>query len=62
MKHYYFGITTWGSDLEGEEFLVGADTYGEAVDIAETMFPDEDIKYYGRVTEAEAEASGLDEY
>lgn len=62
MKHYYFGIITEGSDLEGEEFLVGADTYGEAVDIAEEMFPDEDLSYYGTVTEAGAEALGIDEY
>ena len=62
MKHYYFRIVTDGCDLEGEEFLVGADTYSEAIDIATDEFPDETFYYYGTVTEAEAEAFGIDEY
>ena len=55
MKHYLF------EDLEtGEEFIVGADTMDEAKDIAFDNFGA--TKYLCRLSEAEAEASGLDEY
>lgn len=56
MKHYLF------EDLEsGEQFLVGAATITEATLIAIGEFG-ENIKYCFRVSEMEAEASGLDEY
>ena len=56
MKHYLF------EDLEsGEQFLVGAATVEEAMAIAIDEFG-ENVKYYCRVSEMEAEASGLDEY
>ena len=56
MKHYLF------EDLEsGEEFLVGAATVEEATQIAIDEFG-ENVNYCCRLTEMEAEASGLDEY
>ena len=55
MNHYLF------EDLEtGEEFIVGADSLDEAKKIAEEYF--ECPKYRYRMSEFEAEASGLDEY
>jgi hypothetical protein len=55
MKHYLF------EDLEtGEEFIVGADSLDEAKEIAKEYF--ERPKYCYRMSEFEAEASGLDEY
>lgn len=55
MKHYLF------EDLEtGEEFIVGADTLDEAKDIAKDNF--ERPKFQYRMSEFEAEISGLDEY
>lgn len=54
-KHYLF------EDLEtGEEFIVGACDLDEAKEIAKEYF--EDPKYCYRMSEFEAEASGLDEY
>lgn len=60
MKHYLFECTVAGSDNEGEEFIVGADSYDEAKEIAYNNFGK--CKCYGQMTEEEAEASGLDEY
>jgi hypothetical protein len=55
MKHYLF------EDLEtGEEFIVGENTLEEAKLIAEANF--ERPEYKCRLSEFEAEASGLDEY
>ena len=55
MKHYLF------EDLaSGEEFIVGANTVDEAMNIALEYF-DEPL-YQCMLTEFEAEASGLDEY
>lgn len=54
-KHYLF------EDYElGEEFIVGAKTFEEAVEEAKYQFPDP--HYICELTEEEAEASGLDEY
>ena len=55
MKHYLF------EDLEsGEEFIVGACDLDEAKEIAADNF--ERPKFQYKVTEFEAEISGLDEY
>lgn len=55
MKHYLF------EDLEsGEEFIVGAKTVSEAMDIAKANFAEP--LYHYEISEFEAEASGLDEY
>lgn len=54
-KHYLF------EDLDtGEEFIVGACDLDEAKAIAAEYF--EEPKFCYRMTEFEAEASGLDEY
>lgn len=54
-KHYLF------EDLEtGEEFIVGACDLDEAKEIAAEYF--EDPKFCYRMSEFEAETSGLDEY
>ncbi len=60
MKHFLFECTALGSDNEGEEFIVGANSYDEAKKIAYGNFGK--CKCYGEITEEEAEASGLDEY
>ena len=55
MKHYLF------EDLEsGEEFIVGADCVTDASVTASEYF--EEPHFVCRLTEFEAEASGLDEY
>ena len=54
-NHYLF------EDAEsGEMFLVGAPKSSKALAIAQENF--EAPRYIGKVTEEEAEASGLDEY
>ena len=54
-KHYLF------EDQEtGEQFIVGAKKSSAALEIAQAYF-DKPI-YLGKLTEDEAEASGLDEY
>lgn len=60
MKHYLFECVMPGSDNEGEEFIVGANSYAEAKDIAIDNFGL--FKFLGEISEEEAEASGLDEY
>ena len=66
MKHFYFTETE-----SGEEFIVGADSYDEAEDVALDVghdiamyynLDDTTIKFQYEMTEEEAEASGLDEY
>ena len=66
MKHFYFI-----ENESGEEFIVGADTYYEAEDIALDVahdiamhynLDDATIEFQYEMTEEEAEASGLDEY
>ena len=55
MRHFLF------EDYDtGEEFIVGADNLGEAIEEAKTYFADP--SYICELTEDEAEASGLDEY
>ena len=55
VKHYLF------EDLEsGEEFIVGADCVTDASITASEYF--EEPHFVCRLTEFEAEASGLDEY
>ena len=55
MKHFLF------VDEEiGEEFIVGADTLDEAKEFARLYF--NEPRYLCRLSEMEAEASGLDEY
>ena len=60
MKHFLFEVLD--GDYEGEEFIVGADTRQEANDRAKEFFEGEKLKYWGEMTETEAEMSGLDEY
>lgn len=60
MKHYLFKCITPGGVNEGEEFIVGADCYDNAKEIAYANFGK--CKCHGQMTEEEAEASGLDEY
>lgn len=55
MKHYLFV-----DGESGEEFLVGAADKDEAFDIARSYF--EECHLVCRVSEFEAENSGLDEY
>lgn len=66
-RHYLFTVFAQ-NDYEGEDFLVGAADFVEAIkivkDLAEewdTSYP-EGIRYCGRMSDFEAEASGLDEY
>ena len=55
MKHFLF------EDYEtGEEFIVGAKTKEKAFEEAKLYFADP--SYICELSEAEAEASGLDEY
>ena len=60
MKHYLFEILD--GEYEGEEFIVGADTFPEANSIAHEVGDGADIHYCRELTEFEAENSGLDEY
>ena len=55
MLHYLF------ENWDGEEFIVGADNMKEAKEIASENFGDH-FRYLGKLTDDEAEASGLDEY
>jgi hypothetical protein len=55
MKHFLFV-----DDESGEEFIVGADCVTSASVIASEYFAEP--HYLCRLTEMEAEASGLDEY
>jgi hypothetical protein len=66
MKHFYFI-----ENESGEEFIVGADNYREAKEIARDVgqsialdcgWDDYSIEFQYEMTEEEAEASGLDEY
>lgn len=60
MKHYLFEVIK--GDYEGEEFLVGANDYHEAREIAEANFGVGTFRYWHEVSDFEAEMSGLDEY
>lgn len=66
MKHFYFI-----ENESGEEFIVGADNYREAEEIARDVgksialnygWDDYSIEFQYEMTEEEAEVSGLDEY
>lgn len=69
MKHYLFELLC--GEYEGEEFIVGADSYHEARETAEGIAREADsvnnnglaiFRYWHELTEEEAEMSGLDEY
>ena len=69
MKHYLFELTY--GEYEGEEFIVGAETWVEAKEIARDVAIDAGsvneaglarYRFWHEMTEEEAEASGLDEY
>lgn len=62
MKHWLFENIDEESDWEGEEFIVGADSYHEAREIIVDSFGDIRVKFWHELTEEEAEMSGLDEY
>ena len=62
MKNYWFEVITEGSDLEGEEFFVQAETLAEAKQIAADNFEGEELKYHGKVSDWYAEMAGLDTY
>ena len=65
MKHYLFV-----EEISGEQFIVGAATFGEAQYIAQGICQDIGEEYHDEyhmvfldeLTEEEAEMSGLDEY
>lgn len=59
MKHYLFECVA-ESENEGEQFIVGANTFAEAERIALEEFYE--VAFICELTEEEAEASGLDEY
>lgn len=60
LKHYLFECIDENSENEGEEFIVGGYTYDEAHEKAKDEFGC--VRYICRLTEEEAEASGLDEW
>lgn len=62
MGTYWFGIKTEGSVFEGEEFFVEKPNANEARDYAKRLFPNEEIAFYGKVSEYFAECMGLDTY
>ena len=53
---YWWGIEDENSDLCGEEFFT------ELKNAVKKLFPNENPRCYGRVTEEEAEIMGLDTY
>ena len=55
MKHYLFN-----DRKSGEDFIVGAETSEEAKEIAKENFSQP--HFIGRISEFEAENSGLDEW
>lgn len=61
---YWFEIVGEDSDLCGEEFFTQLKnaTKEQHIAAAHEIFPDEEIKCYGKVSEAEAEMMGLDTY
>lgn len=60
-NHYLFEVADEDSELDGEEFLVGAPSLIEATAIAERVFST-NVEFVDVLTEFEAENSGLDEY
>ena len=64
---WWFGIDDPDSDLCGEEFFVEIESAPDAakqaaIERAAELFPDEEVKCYGRVSAFEAEMMGLDTY
>ena len=64
---WWFGIDDPDSDLCGEEFFVEVNAFPDiakrvAIGRAAALFPNEEIKCYGRVSAFEAEMMGLDTY
>ena len=65
---FWFEINDENSDLCGEEFFVELNdslfkpTKKEAIEYAQSIFPDEKLHYLGKVSAYEAEMMGLDTY
>jgi len=61
---YWWGITDEESDLCGEEFFTELEnaSFTEHLIYVKGLFPNENPKCYGKVTEEEAEMMGLDTY
>lgn len=61
---YWWMITDEESDLCGEEFFTELEDAGRAEhnEYVRKLFPNENPKCLGRVSEEEAEAMGLDTY
>ena len=59
MNHYLF--ESLNDDMDGEDFIVGANSYTEAREIAQNIFGKR-VRFWRELTEEEAEISGLDEY
>ena len=62
MFDYLFEIVGEESELCGEEFFVECDSLEEAWSIAESNFPNEDLRYWGQYDPEEAEILGYDNY
>jgi len=59
---YWFEIIGEESALCGEEFFIEEANQRDAAEYAHELFPDETIRYLGRVSQYEAEMMGLDTY
>ena len=61
---YWWGIEDEDSELCGEEFFTELENADKATHLmyVKKLFPNENPKCYGRVTEEEAEMMGLDTY
>lgn len=61
---YWWGIVDEESELAGEEFFTELKdgTKEDHIKYVKLLFPNENPKCYGRVTEEEAEMMGLDTY
>lgn len=61
---YWWGIEDENSELCGEEFFTELTNADKATHraYAEKLFPNENLKCYGEVTEEEADTMGLDTY
>lgn len=61
---YWWAIATDDSDLYGEEFFTELENGSLKAhwDYARNLFPGECLRCLGRVSEAQAEAMGLDTY
>lgn len=61
---YWWGIEDEDSELCGEEFFTELENADKATHKAyvQYLFPNENPKCYGKVTEEEAEMMGLDTY